>query len=138
MAGIGTVLAMLFNGVMIGGVAGHISQLGFLKTFWPFVAGHSAFELTAICISGAAGLVLARAILAPGRRSRGEALKLAALQAVSLMMGAAIMLVGAAFIEAYWSSIRSIDPMIKFAVSGVLWLVVILYLTFAGRGHHAV
>jgi len=136
-AGIGTVLAMLFNGIVIGGVAGHITQLGFINTFWPFVAGHSAFELTAICISGAAGLLLAHALLAPGRRTRGEALKLAALQAVTLMMGAAILLVGAAFIEAYWSSIHSIAPAIKYAVSGVLWFVQILYLTFAGRGHHA-
>lgn len=137
MAGIGTVMAMLFNGVAIGGVAGHMSQLGFTETFWPFVAGHSAFELSAICISGAAGLLLAHAILAPGRRSRGEALKLAALQAVTLMMGAAVLLLGAAFIEAYWSSIRSIDPSIKYTVSGVMWLSLILYLTFAGRGHHA-
>jgi len=136
-AGIGTVFAMLFNGVVIGGIAGHITQLGFTGTFWPFVAGHSAFELTAICISGAAGLLLAHAILAPGRRSRGEALKLAALQAVTLMMGAALLLVGAAFIEAYWSSIRSIDPIIKYAVSGTLWLVLILYLSLAGRGYHA-
>lgn len=136
-AGIGTVFAMLFNGVVIGGIAGHITQLGFTGTFWPFVAGHSAFELTAICISGAAGLLLAHAILAPGRRSRGEALKLAALQAVTLMMGAALLLVGAAFIEAYWSSIRSIDPMIKYAVSATLWLVLILYLSLAGRGYHA-
>jgi len=137
MAGIGTVFAMLFNGIIIGGVAGHITQLGFTETFWPFVAGHSAFELTAICISGAAGLLLAHAIIAPGRRKRGEALKLAALQAVTLMMGAALLLVCAAFIEAYWSSLRSIDPLVKYAVSGVLWLVIGLYLTFAGRGHHA-
>lgn len=137
MAGIGTIFAMLFNGVAIGGVAGHITQLGFIETFWPFVAGHSAFELTAICISGAAGLLLAHALLAPGRRSRGEALKLAALQAVTLMMGAALLLVGAAFIEAYWSSNHSIAPAIKYSVSATLWLVLILYLAFAGRGHHA-
>ena len=85
----------------------------------------------------AAGLLLAHALLAPGRRSRGEALKLAALQAITLMMGAALLLVGAAFIEAYWSSNRSIDATIKYAVSALLWLLLILYLTFAGRSHHA-
>lgn len=137
LAGIGTVLALLFNGVVIGGVAGHITQLGFVSTFWPFVAGHSAFELTAICISGGAGLLLARAILMPGRRSRGDALKAAALEAVTLVMGAGLLLLGAAFIEAFWSSNRAVAHEVKYTVAAVLWLVLILYLTLAGRGRDA-
>jgi uncharacterized membrane protein SpoIIM required for sporulation len=137
MAGIGSVLALLFNGVIIGGVAGHLTQLGFVSTFWTFVAGHSAFELTAICISGAAGLLLGHAILAPRRRTRGEALKLAAQEAILMVMGAALLLLGAAFIEAFWSSNRSLAPEVKYAVSAVMWLVLILYLGFAGRGRDA-
>lgn len=136
-AGVGTVLILLFNGVVIGGVAGHLSQLGFVDTFWSFVAGHSAFELTAICISGAAGLLLARAIIAPGRRRRGEALKWAALEAVTLVMGAALLLLGAAFIEAFWSSKGTVAPAVKYAVSAALWLLLALYLGLAGRGRHA-
>jgi uncharacterized membrane protein SpoIIM required for sporulation len=137
LAGVGTVFLLLFNGVAIGGVAGHLTQLGFSATFWTFVAGHSAFELTAICISGAAGLVLGKAILAPGRRSRGEALKWAALEAVTLVMGAALLLLGAAFIEAFWSSNGAVAPTVKYIVSAVLWTVLILYLGFAGRGRDA-
>lgn len=137
LAGVGTVLLLLFNGVVIGGVAGHLTQLGFSATFWTFVAGHSAFELTAICISGAAGLLLGKAILAPGRRSRGEALKWAALEAVSLVMGAALLLLGAAFIEAFWSSNGAVAPAVKYTVSGVMWAALILYLGFAGRGRDA-
>jgi len=137
LAGVGTVLALLFNGVVIGGVAGHITQLGFVSTFWPFVSGHSAFELTAICISGGAGLLLARAILMPGRRSRGDALKAAALEAVTLVMGAGLLLLGAAFIEAFWSSNRAVAHEVKYSVAAVLWLVLILYLTLAGRGRDA-
>ncbi len=137
LAGIGTVFALLFNGVVIGAAAGHVSQLGFTETFWSFVAGHSAFELTAICISGAAGLLLARAIIAPGRYSRGEALKRAALEAVVLVMGAAVMLLGAAFIEAFWSSNRAIDSSIKYSVAALLWLLLALYLLFAGKSHDA-
>lgn len=135
--GIGTVVAMLFNGVAIGSVAGHVSQLGFTGTFWPFVAGHSAFELTAICISGAAGLLLAYALVAPGRRTRSEALQLAAREAVTLMIGATLFLVAAAFIEAFWSSSRAIEPSVKYIVSALLWSVVILYLGFAGRQRRA-
>ena len=49
---------VIVNGLVIGAAAGHLSGLGFYQTFWPFVAGHAAFELTAICISAAAGLML--------------------------------------------------------------------------------
>jgi len=135
--GIGTLLTLLFNGVSMGAVAGHLTELGFLTTFWPFVAGHSAFELTAIGISGTAGLILARALIAPGRRSRGEALRAEALEAVQLVMGAALMLVVAAFIEAFWSGGTAASAGIKFSVAAVLWLTVILYLSLAGRGRDA-
>ncbi len=137
LAGIGTVLALLFNGVVIGAVAGHLTQLGFTGTFWPFVAGHSAFELTAICISGAAGLLLARAVVAPGRRRRGEALQAAALEAVQLVIGAALMLLCAAFVEAFWSSNGAMPHAVKYSVAAVLWLLVVVYLGFAGRQHDA-
>lgn len=136
-AGIGTVAALAFNGVVVGAVAGHLTRLGFLDTFWPFVAGHSALELTAICICGAAGLLLAHAVVAPGRRPRGEALRLAAAEAITLVIGAALLLLGAAFIEAFWSSNRAIGPALKYTVAALLWSLLILYLGAAGRGRDA-
>jgi uncharacterized membrane protein SpoIIM required for sporulation len=134
-AGIGTLLLLLFNGVVIGGVAGHLTRLGYHDTFWPFVAGHGSFELTAIVICGAAGLVIGHAVIAPGQLPRVQALKQSALRAVALVMGAAFMLLLAAFIEAFWSSSPAARE-VKYTMAGVLWLVVILYLTFAGRGRH--
>lgn len=57
--GVGSVFFLFFNGLMIGAIAGHLTQIGFGQTFWPFVIGHGAFELSAIALSGAAGLKLA-------------------------------------------------------------------------------
>jgi hypothetical protein len=48
------------------------------------------------------------------------------------MVGAALMLVCAAFIEAFWSS-NSLAPALKFGVGGALWVFVAIYLLFAGR-----
>ncbi|MCR3863856.1 stage II sporulation protein M, partial [Pseudomonas aeruginosa] len=60
--GLGSLFFLLFNGLMIGSVAGHLTQIGYVQTFWPFVIGHGAFELTAITFAGAAGLKLGWAL----------------------------------------------------------------------------
>ena len=133
LAAIGTFFITIYNGFTIGGVAGHLSQLGFTNTFWPFVAGHSAFELTALTIATAAGLRLGQPLLSPGSYRRIDALKIAAKDAVQLLMGAAIMTTAAAFVEAFWSPSSSIPVAIKYSVGGLLWLLTILYLWRAGR-----
>lgn len=130
---VGTLFLLLFNGLMIGGVSGHLTRLGYQETFWPFVCGHGAFELTAIVICGAAGLMLGMAVLAPGPLGRLETLKAHAREALQLVMGAALMLVVAAFIEAFWSP-SGASPEVKYGVAALLWLSVVLYLSLMGRG----
>jgi uncharacterized membrane protein SpoIIM required for sporulation len=133
LAGIGTLFFLIFNGLVLGSVSGHLTQLGYTDTFWTFVAGHGSFELTAIVICGAAGLMLGHGVIAPGRLSRGEAIKAKAGIALKLVMGAAAMLLAAAFVEAFWSSIQ-LDAAIKFSVAALLWLLVIAHLALGGRG----
>ncbi|RMQ45223.1 hypothetical protein ALQ04_04498 [Pseudomonas cichorii] len=135
--GLGSLFFLLFNGLMIGAVAGHLTQIGFGQTFWSFVIGHGAFELTAIALAGAAGLKLGWALLAPGRLSRSEALRLAARTSVQMIGGVILLLLIAAFIEAYWSSMTWPEPFIKYLVGAALWILVIAYLTLAGRTAHA-
>ena len=131
--GIGPVVLLLFNGISIGGIAGHLTGIGYTATFWPFVAGHSAAELTAIVLCGAAGLLLGAAIFAPGRLSRSHALRRNAGDAVPIVCGSALMLLGAAFIEAFFSSAMSLPVALKFTVGAIGWTSVIVYFVFAGR-----
>ncbi|QXI16717.1 stage II sporulation protein M [Pseudomonas hamedanensis] len=135
--GVGSGFYLLYNGMIIGAVAGHLSEIGFGQTFWSFVIGHGAFELPAIALAGAAGLKLGWALIAPGRLPRGEALRLAARASVGLVCGAMLFLLIAAFVEAYWSSKTSVTPLTKYSVGGALWLAVAVYLSFAGRTRHA-
>ncbi|MFK3797668.1 MULTISPECIES: stage II sporulation protein M [unclassified Pseudomonas] len=135
--GLGSLFFLLFNGLMIGAVAGHLTNVGFGETFWPFVVGHGSFELTAIALAGAAGLKLGWALLAPGPLRRGEALRVAAQTSVRLMGGVILFLMIAAFIEAYWSSMTWPQPVTKYLVGATLWLLVGAYLIFAGRTAHA-
>ncbi|MCY1411530.1 hypothetical protein D9M71_269180 [compost metagenome] len=43
----------------------------------------------------------------------------------------------AAFIEAYWSSMTGPSHQTKYLVGAALWLLVVVYLVFAGRQRHA-
>ena len=132
--GIGTLFFMIFNGLYIGAAAGHLTHLEYIDTFWGFVLGHGSFELTAIVISGAAGLKLAEALIRPGRKSRHRALIDNGKIAVQIMYGAAAMFIIAAFIEAFWSSMV-IPVIIKYVVAALLWSLVAAYFIFLGKNN---
>ncbi len=126
--GLGSIYFLLANGVYGGGIAGYVASLGYGGTFFPFVATHSAFELTAIVLCGAAGLRVGQAVLLPGRRTRAAALELAARESGVIVFGAAIMLVIAAVIEAFWSSAPWVSPAAKFICAGFCWILVICFM----------
>lgn len=131
--GLGTLFFLLFNGLIIGAVAGHLTHLSYTQPFYTFVIGHSAFELTAIVLAGAAGLKLGMALLAPGRFTRLQSLQHAALDSIHLVYGVIGMLLLAAFIEAFWSSNTALEPWLKYTVGGLLWFLVINYFWRVGR-----
>jgi uncharacterized membrane protein SpoIIM required for sporulation len=135
--GLGSVFFLFFNGLMIGAIAGHLTQIGYGQTFWSFVIGHGAFELSAIALAGAAGLQLGWALIAPGQLTRSESLRLAARKSVQMICGVMLFLLIAAFIEAYWSSTTTVAPWIKYLVGAALWLLMAAYLLLAGRSRHA-
>ena len=134
-AGVGSAYFLGANGVIIGAVAGYLTQVGYTETFWSFVAGHSSLELLAIVLSGAAGFKLGMAVIAPGNRSRRAALVAAARPAVRIMYGAAIMFFAAAFVEAFWSPITELGFTTKIIVGTVGWVLLLAYFVFAGRSH---
>lgn len=131
--GLGTLFFLLYNGLVIGAVAGHLTEIGYIETFWSFVAGHSAFELTAIVLSGAAGLKLAEALVMPGRKSRRLALLDNSRIAIRIVYAAATLFIMAAFIEAFWSSQAIIPPIVKYLVGISLWILVAFYFVRVGR-----
>jgi uncharacterized membrane protein SpoIIM required for sporulation len=131
--GLGTLFFLAYNGVFSGAVAGYLAQRGLSPTFFSFIATHSAFELTAIVLSGAAGLRIGHALIAPGRMRRRAALVLATEETATLLYGITVMLVAAAGVEAFWSSATWIPAGVKYAVAAVCWTAVFLYFTRQGR-----
>jgi len=134
LVGIGTCLVLMTNGISIGILQGAVLAAGnpTAENFFSFVISHGSFELTAIVIAGAGGLILAQGILMPGQRTRIDSLKHHGIEALQLALGAGGMLFVAALLEGYFSPLP-IAPVIKYAVGTCLWLLVVFYLTMAGR-----
>ena len=91
-------------------------------------------SLAAIVIAGGAGLQLGMKLLAPGRRRRIDALVEGGIIGARLCLGVAAMLLVAAFIEAFWSSIAAVPAWGKYSVAAVLWTLVFVWLWRGGRG----
>lgn len=131
-AGIGTALLLAFNGVSFGAVMALFHNEGASPLIWEFVAPHGVIELTAICIAGAAGLILGSGLVAPGRLTRSAALAVRAREAVSLLAGTTLFLVLAGLVEGFVSP-APIPVLAKLVVAGAVALSVFTYLVAAGR-----
>ena len=132
-AGVGSLFFLAFNGAFGGALAGYLTERGLSATFYSFIVTHAAFELTAIVLSGAAGLRIGHALLAPGRATRRQALVAASRESVVIMYGAMGLLTIAAAVEAFWSSAVWIPHAVKYSVAAICWTAVISYLTLQGR-----
>ncbi|KRG74179.1 membrane protein [Stenotrophomonas ginsengisoli] len=132
--GIGALVILLFNGIHIGSAAGHLTAIGSGAPFWEFVSSHAPWELTAIVLAGGAGLQLGMRVLAPGQLSRGQALASAGRDGAVIILGVVVMLLLAAFIEAFWSAQTIIPAVAKYIASALGWLLVTAWLLLGGRG----
>ena len=133
LAGIGSLVILCFNGAFLGAAAGCIINAGFGGTFFPFVIGHSSFELGAIVLSAQGGLILGYRLFFTKGLSRAASVKEAGKTALPIIAGAALMLVVAACIEAFWSSRHELPPLLRYGAGAAGWVLVILYFVFAGR-----
>ena len=131
-AGIGTTVLLIFNGIHLGSVAGWMVLHGKDRALWGWIMPHGGTELLAICLAGAAGYILASAIVAPGLVRRSSALKNIGPDALTIELGCMVMLVIAGLIEGFVSpsDISYPSRIAVLAVSLVLWTV---YFLGAGR-----
>ena len=135
-AGIGTTALLIFNGIHLGSVAGWMTLQGKQRALWGWIMPHGGTELLAICLAGAAGYLLAAAIIAPGQVRRSTALKNIGGDALGIELGCMLMLVIAGIIEGFVSpsSIAYTSRVGVLAASLGLWAV---YFIFAGRSPSA-
>lgn len=130
--GVGSIFFLIYNGLVTGTMVGYVIRFGAGSNILTFVASHSPFELTALVISGAAGIQMGYALVSTGGLSRLGSLRRQAPSVAAQVFGAGAMLLVAAGIEAFWSP-SSFPPSVKFAFGGAMTVVVVGFLGFGGR-----
>jgi uncharacterized membrane protein SpoIIM required for sporulation len=129
--GVGTVLMLAFNGLLLGVVSGACWQAGMLGQLMSFVAPHGVIELPAIFIAGGAGLLLAKGLLFPGTLPRRTSLAHEGGRAVRLVLGIVPMLIVAGTIEGFVSP-TSLAPKWKYILAAGNVCLLLLYVMRKG------
>jgi len=134
--GIGSIMLLFFNGVLLGVVAVDYIRAGETAFLLGWLLPHGAVEIPAILVAGQSSLVLGWALL--GWKSR-EPLKVRLRRigpiVVTFLLGVTLMLVWAGIVEAFFSQYH--EPLLPYWVKilfGICELVLlILYFSLLGR-----
>ena len=124
---VGTVYILVFNGVLIGAVAGLCHVYGAALPLWSFVSPHGYIELTTIFIAGGAGLKMGYSLIAPTPFTRKRALTDAAKAAIRLIGGCVVLLIIAGLIEGFISP-SSLPPLVKIGFGAITGVCLFAYL----------
>jgi uncharacterized membrane protein SpoIIM required for sporulation len=101
LGGLPAMLAVAFNGAMLGAVAAIAIERGVASRFWAWIAPHGVPEISALILSGGIGLTLGLSWLEPGARARRVALAEAGRAVVRLVLVATVLIICAAPLEGF-------------------------------------
>ena len=133
--GIGTIIMLFYNGVILGAVSVDYIHAGQTKFLMGWLMPHGVIEIPAILIAGQAGLLLALALIGRGTRTPLKArLREISGDLATLIGGVGVMLVWAGFIEAFLSQYH--EPVIPYEVKIAFGFVelILLFLFLAKSG----
>jgi uncharacterized membrane protein SpoIIM required for sporulation len=131
--GVGTMIMLFYNGVILGAVAVDYVRAGETKFLLGWLMPHGVIEIPAILIAGQAGLLLAFALIGHGRRTPlRNRLRDISGDIVTLIFGVGLMLIWAGFIEAFLSQYH--EPVIPYDAKIVFGAVELaLLILFLGK-----
>lgn len=113
--GIGTLILLFYNGIILGLVAADYVQAGETVFLLGWLLPHGSIEIPAILIGGQTGLILASALIGWGERiGLRDRLRLVTSDLVTLMGGVALLLVWAGIVEAFFSQYHA--PVLPYSV----------------------
>jgi uncharacterized membrane protein SpoIIM required for sporulation len=126
--GLLTVYILATNGAMIGVLGTLELKAGGFSQFVRLVVPHGLLELSCIAVSGGAGLLIARALIDPGHRTRVDALRHISPVLGDLVFGVAGCLVVAGLTEGVvttWDLPLAVALSVGLALGGTFWALVV-------------
>ncbi|HEX3126260.1 MAG TPA: stage II sporulation protein M [Thermoanaerobaculia bacterium] len=131
-AGVPVLFLLFSNGLTLGAFAALYQTRGLGMELWAWLLPHGVSELTAVCLCGAAGLILGNSLIFPGPHTRLQNLALRGRSATMLVVGAVVMLLVAGLIEGIFRQVVH-DPIIRWSVAVATFLFWSLYFLLGGR-----
>lgn len=134
--GLGTLYLLLANAMMLGAFFAVGANVGGLAKLTSVVAPHGALELPAIFIAAGGGLLMAHALISPGKWRRADALRMAARDALALLLSAAPLFLAAGIIEGNISPRFSGffgNDTVRFVFAVAVFIVMLLYILWGDR-----
>lgn len=114
--GLGTIILLLYNGIMVGTFQYYFYQKGLFATSFFTIWIHGTIEISAIIIAGAAGFVLGRGLLFPETYTRGIAMQVSAKRAVRIIVGIVPLFILAGFLESYVTRLTDLPLVVKMII----------------------
>ena len=138
--GIGTLIMLFYNGVILGVVALDYVMAGETTFLLGWLLPHGAIEIPAIILAGQSGLVLAGALIGWGKPiSLKMRLRRISADLTTLIFGVAVMLIWAGIVEAFFSQYH--EPVLPYEVKigfGIIEIaLLVLFLARPGRRNGA-
>jgi uncharacterized membrane protein SpoIIM required for sporulation len=126
------VLILVFNSVALGQAAAWMISEGDALRFWGLILPHGALEITSIIVAAGAGLALGWAVIAPGDRTRTQALTEEGRRAVVIVLGLVVTFIVAGVIEGFVTG-SGLPPVSRIAIGLAAWLAFMAYVWVFGR-----
>lgn len=131
-AGVPVLFLLFQNGLLLGAMAALYESRGLGLEFWGWVLPHGVTELGAVCLCGAAGMVLGWSLVFPGRHTRLQNLAREGRRAAVIAVGSVALFFLAGLIEGFFRQLVH-DLTVRWAVVGVTLLFWTWYFLFVGR-----
>ncbi|MFC7625548.1 stage II sporulation protein M [Microlunatus sp. GCM10028923] len=127
------VLILLWQNIFnVGAIAGYMIDAGRSDIFWGLLLPHGMLELTVIFVAAGAGLRLGWCWIAPGRRSRAQALAEEGRAAGAIALGLALCLLISGLLEGFITP-STLPPWARLAIGGLALAGFLTYVFTLGR-----
>ncbi|MGI6705993.1 MAG: stage II sporulation protein M [Clostridia bacterium] len=124
--GLGTGFVLILNGLLLGSLSALAMKQGAALLYWSLILPHGVIELSAIFLSGAAGLKIGYSLIDPGPYRRRDALLIQGRESLKIMGAVIPMLVLAAIIEGFITP-SGMSPILKLMFAAFTGLVMLVY-----------